>query len=479
MRLPRSFRLFIIGIYIVLIPSGCKKLVGVNPPVTTISSANVYSSDATAAAVLTGIYTQMSGASLTASTSITSMSFFPELSADNLGLLTSLAAPSWIAYYTNNLTNANGDFWNIIYPDVFVVNSALQGITNSTTLTAAVKQQLIGEAKFIRAFYYFYLVNLYGAVPLVTGTDYTVNASLPRTSEIQVWQQIIQDLKDAQGLLSPNYLDATLQSTTSARVRPTSWAATALLARVYLYTDSFANAVTQATNVINNLTLYSLSTLNNTFLANSTEAIWQLQPVNAGQNTEDALAYIIPPTGPGVSYPFYLSNNLLNSFEAGDQRRLNWVDSVIVGNLTYYYPFKYKVDSIGAPVTEYSMVLRLGEVYLIRAEAEAEGAGGGLGTATDDLNMIRNRAGLPNYAGAMDQPSVIAAIMHERQVELFTEWGHRWLDLKRTGSIDSVMGSPGNACANKGGLWSSNWQWYPLPLSDLQGDPQLLQNAGY
>jgi len=74
---------------------------------------------------------------------------------------------------------------------------------------------------------------------------------------------------------------------------------------------------------------------------------------------------------------------------------------------------------------------------------------------------------------------LLAAIVHERQVELFTEWGHRWLDLKRTGKIDSVMGLPGSACMKKGGTWSPNWQWYPLPAYDLLHDPNLKQNDGY
>jgi len=128
-------------------------------------------------------------------------------------------------------------------------------------------------------------------------------------------------------------------------------------------------------------------------------------------------------------------------------------------------------------VTEYEMVMRLGEQYLIRAEAEANGAGGGFGSAVNDLNTIRNRAGLPNTAAT--QSTILTAIQHERQVELFTEYGHSWLDLKRTGNINMVMGNPGNACAMKGGTWNTDWQWYPIPLSELQSNPNLTQNTGY
>ena len=148
----------------------------------------------------------------------------------------------------------------------------------------------------------------------------------------------------------------------------------------------------------------------------------------------------------------------------------------MANGVTYYYSFKYKSDSLGAPVTEYEMVLRLGEQYLIRAEAEAE-----LGqtvSATSDLNAIRIRAGLDSTT-ASSQQDLLTAILHERQVELFTEWGHRWLDLIRSGTVNSVMGSPGNVCQEKRGTWSPDWQLYPISLYELQHDPNLVQNAGY
>jgi hypothetical protein len=116
------------------------------------------------------------------------------------------------------------------------------------------------------------------------------------------------------------------------------------------------------------------------------------------------------------------------------------------------------------------MFLRLGEQYLIRAEAEAH-----LNDNTNaikDLNIIRNRAGLANYAGATDQTSVLTAIMHERQVELFCEWGNRWFDLKRTGTIDAVLG------AEKPG-WQPYIALYPVPLTEIQSNPFLIQNPGY
>src|SRR5690606_16340716 len=97
-------------------------------------------------------------------------------------------------YYNNALLPINSS-WSRMYNFIFVANSAIEGLNEATALTPAVKQQLMGEAKFVRAFCYFYLINLYGDVPLVVTTDYRVNAILPRASEMMVYEQIISDLK--------------------------------------------------------------------------------------------------------------------------------------------------------------------------------------------------------------------------------------------------------------------------------------------
>lgn len=466
--------------------SGCKKLVDVTAPATNLTQKNVYTTDLTTAAVLTGIYAQMSG---NLNLNLPAMSNFPGLSADEYTLYPGATDPAQIAYYTNKLANntisPGNDFWSFTYRMIFMANAAIEGVNASTTLSTTVKQQALGEAKFVRALCYFYLVNLYGDVPLVLSTDYSTNASISRTPKAAVWIQINADLLDAQNGLSTNFLDGSLQLPITERVRPTKWAATALLARAYLYQGSWADAETQASLVINNTSQFGLSALNNAFLKASLgnkEAIWQLQPTQSGFNTQEAQFFTIPSSGPGFFNPVYLSNSLLNSFEAGDQRKANWINNVSVGAITYSYSYKYKVSAANpsitstAGMTEFEMVLRLGEQYLIRAEAEAQE--NKLTQSAADLNIIRSRAGLPNTT-ATTQSALLTAIYHERQVELFSEWGHRWLDLKRTNTIDAVMGAPGNVSITKGSTWQSYQQWYPIPLNELQKDPHLVQNSGY
>jgi len=363
----------------------------------------------------------------------------------------------------------------------------MEGLQNNPAIAAPIKQQLTGEAKMIRAYWYFYLTNLYGDVPLVTKTDYKVNVNLSRTPRADVYTQMILDLKDAANQLSSNFVDATDTAGTTERARATKWAAKALLARMYLFNGDYMNAEALTGEVIANTALFSLGTdLNSVFLANSTEAIWQLAtPLPNSINTADGRGFILlaAPSGGLPQGSTAISPQLMSSFEAGDLRKADWVGSFATTGVpatTYYFPYKYQVhDDNNNPNgrTEYNMVLRLAEQYLIRAEARAQQ--GNTAGALADLNVIRNRAGLAGYGGPTDNASLLAAILHERQVELFTEWGSRWFDLIRTKTVDAVMGAPGNVCQAKGGTWNANKALFPIPESEIQADSHLTQNAGY
>jgi hypothetical protein len=179
----------------------------------------------------------------------------------------------------------------------------------------------------------------------------------------------------------------------------------------------------------------------------------------------------------GTTNSVTLSSFLVNSFEPGDKRRLNWTHDTTISGNTYTYAYKYKINSPTSSKAEYPTILRLAEQFLIRAEARAQQ--NNFPGAVADLNVIRNRSGLVAYSGNNDLSSVMAAVLHERQVELFTEFGHRWLDLKRTQTINTVMGTPGNVAQAKGGSWSDYKQLFPLPNADLLIDLHLTQNPGY
>lgn len=473
-------------IFICICNTSCKKLVEIDPPSTSLTVQSAFNDDYATTGVMTSHYGALSDENGNPGT-LTGISRLASLSADELTLWSGTTNSIYIAHYSSNIPANLVDglghtplFWP--YYHLYECNTVIENINASTDLSISVSNQILGEAKFMRACYFFYLVNLYGDIPMPLNTDININTSLARTSKDQVYQQIITDLKEATGLLSSDYLDAGLRKylTKVERVRPTKWAALALLARTYLYTQDFNNAELTASNVINHTDLFSLTTLNDVFKANSREAIWQLEPVVPGRNSPDGYFFNIPATGPSSPRPVYLSNTLLNSFEPGDARRIlgNWVNTVTTGSGTIYYiASKYKLGLGSTPGGEYTMMFRLGEQYLIRAEARAKL--GNVDGAREDLFTIRRRAGLADGTlTANDQTSLMTAVMHERQVELFTEWGHRWFDLKRTGTIDAVM-SVEAPKKGPGITWQSTDALYPLPFGDLQLDRNLTQNPGY
>lgn len=190
-----------------------------------------------------------------------------------------------------------------------------------------------------------------------TSTVVKVNIQLSRTPKKQVYEQIIKDLKEAEALLSPEYLNGGLKKYSSApeRVRPTSWAASALLARVYLYNEEWSNAELTSSKLISNNGLFGLEPLNDVFKKDSREAIWQLQTVYTGMNTGDGGFFILSSFGLSEYNPVYLSSFMLNAFEPGDSRAVpgNWVDKTVISGTTYYYPFKYKLSYGSTQGAEY------------------------------------------------------------------------------------------------------------------------------
>jgi hypothetical protein len=447
--------------------TSCKKFLEIPPPQNQLTSSNVFSTDATAMSAQSAIYGSMGPGSA----DFYNLCLYPAFSSDELiDYSTNITD---VQLYSNSLTSDNSyiqTIWSVAYNYIYQANAVLEAVTSSIQLSDGVKKQLLGESKFTRAFWQFYLVNDFGSVPLVTSTNYQTNNTAIRSSVAQVYQQIIKDLTDAVIELNPNFVGPDGYTQTNDRERPTQSAAAALLARVYLYEGKYDSAEQQATSVINNSSFSLLSDLNSVFLANSQESIWQIGSTQGNTNEAFHLILLAPPQGGGQS----ISSQLMNAFEPGDMRRVNWIDSLISGNTTYYFPYKYKNRQISPPVTEFETVLRLSEQYLIRAEAEAQ-----LGDSTDaivDLNLIRTRAQLPPYSATIQGP-LLLSILHERQVELFTEFGHRWFDLKRTGNVDAVMSVVTPTKDN--GMWQTTQQLYPIPLSEIKTNSRLSQNRGY
>ncbi|MDF2188010.1 RagB/SusD family nutrient uptake outer membrane protein [Paraflavitalea sp. CAU 1676] len=484
---------FIPLLILIFSAGSCKKFVDLQAPDTSLDATQVFQNDVSATATINVILAEMASEPILVQ-GYQGVSVVTGLTGDEL--LTLSTMQDYLTLVTNNVLPNNGilkTIWGKAYLHIYRVNATIAGVQASTGITEPVRKQLLGEARFLRAFCYFYLVNLFGPVPVVTSTNYETNRLAPRQAVNLVYDQIIADLKEAQSLLPASYLSGS-NSTTTARIRPNKWAATALLSRVYLYTQDWAKAEAQASSVIGQPT-YSLdANLNTVFKSSAKEAIWQLPPVkNASGNTlfvfdgsHFSTEYLrsngLAPFSFSYDISDYLNPALAASFEPGDKRKQNWLDSSTDGNKYYHLPFKYKnylyTTSCQA---DHLAVLRLAEQYLLRAEARARQSN--FAGAATDINLVRARAGLGAIA-LSSMTEALAALEQERRVELFMEGGHRWLDLKRwPGRNNPAISRAEEIMAvyapTKGAVWSKDWLLYPIPQIEVKNGPNITQNPGY
>ncbi|PZD76445.1 RagB/SusD family nutrient uptake outer membrane protein [Mesonia sp. K7] len=450
--------------------TSCEDFVDVEVPAHKTVSATVFSNDQSAQSAMQGIYNELSRADFSGRMA-SAVTVLAGLSADNLKTTTS-SHPELKEFYENLILPSNTNnfnLWSSIYNIIYMCNAVVEGVENSDGLSPEVSDRLIGQAKCIRAFGYFYLTNLYGDVPLITSTDYRTNAVAPQQAPQEIYVQMVKDLEDALELLPLEYPNA-------ERTAVNQGTAMALLARVYLYLQDWTQAELLSNEVINNPNYTLLDSLDEVFLANSQEAIWQISPIGAGNsltNTPEGSFFILN-SPPGYSKPVALTESLIDTFKPHDNRRVDWIGTYQDETTTFYYPYKYKIPyATGADYTEYSMVLRLAEQYLIKSEALARK--GDLNNAVIALDKIRMRAGLDplsSIAPNIQQEALLDSIQLEKRREFFTEWGHRWLDLKHTGKIDEVL-------QDEKPYWQGAYQYYPIPEEDLQNNPYLTQNPGY
>lgn len=441
--------------------AGCEDFLEPETPLDQIEQKKIFANETTANAAVTTLYGKLrDGGFLSGSLSGNGYKF--GLYADELDYY-SFPGFANEAFYLHQILPSNtalADIWAIPYNIIYSANAVLEGMETASALPAELKQQLKGEALFVRAFCHFHLVNSFGDVPYIKTTDYSINASVSRMSFQTVYDNILADLLEAKSLLGTEYMD-------SERVRPNSLVVSALLARVYLYRQDWTNAEVESTGLINN-SLFTLDTdINNVFLKESPSTIWQFKPLNEGDNTLEAGIYVLPFGPPRIAA---LNPALPGQMEAGDLRKINWVGEVSDGSQTWFFPNKYKEMSNTGTSVEYSKVFRLAEQYLIRAEARA--MSGNISGAQQDLNLVRNRAGLENTTASTAE-QLLDAILSERRFELFTEFGHRWFDLRRTGMAAEVL-------APLKSNWKNTDVLLPIPESELSANPNLNpQNPGY
>lgn len=452
-----KFPCIVIFLFLITI-TGCKKLVQVDEPDDSLTTSTVFSNDSLAQAAVNGLYIKIM--SNTKFLLNGGMSLFPGLSADELMRTSAMNNEEQFfnnAINPNNLL-LNSNLWKAAYSYIYHCNICIEGLLKSKGVTTELKKRFTGEVLFVRALCYYYLVNLYGDIPLVLGTNAEINAMLPRTPAKMVYEQMETDLLEAREALSGTIINTA----------PTQYAAMALLARVYLHMEEWDKAEAMADAVIDAGQFSLPSDLSTTFKHYSPEIIFQWAPVNANSNSGEGFIFV--PSSLTIRPNYTIDTSLLSAFEANDLRRHNWVNTVKINGTTYDYPYKYKIFR-SSVAEEYNVVLRLAEQYLIRAEARANLLK--IQEAVTDINAIRIRAGLPELATNISSEKCLQHLLQERRIELFAEWGHRWFDLKRTHQADTVLG------AAKSSYWNPYDKLYPIPFTELENAPNLEQNPGY
>ena len=364
-------------------------------------------------------------------------------------------------FISHNITADNGNLesvWTGIYQTINGANQVIEKVPKvvDATFTAGQQNQLTGEGYFVRALAYFDLARCWGGVPitLTPTTTATDKNAIGRSTLAQTYAQVLSDLNTADSLLSL----PTAQNPVRAN-RETDWA---LKARYYLYQQDWANAEAYATKVIADATNYQLLAPYSSWFQPASavatkESVFELSYNATYQNS--SRGYWQPPANggtrqwaPGDSIVSLLNNPLIG----GGRSALVAATSTN----TWYGNLFYR-----SPATDPSYIIRIAEVYLIRAEARAQQ--NELTPALTDLDAIRNRAGLAGSTAAT-QADILLAIENENRVEFALE-PHRWFDLVRTGRAAAVLG-----------ITNPDDLLFPIPLNEVQLSKGVLtQNPGY
>jgi len=345
--------------------------------------------------------------------------------------------------------------WTAIYTVINRANQVISKIplVQDPLLTEALKNQYLGEAYFIRALSYFDLARTWGGVPIITAPTLTYkdNSGIPRSNKAETYAQVLKDLDLAETLLPA----------TTDRYRATQKTVWALKSRFYLYNNGWAKAEEYATKVISDVTNYELIKPYSAFFASNArgtkESVFEIfyngtTEVNPHRNQWQ------PQTNGGTRQwaPNDALVALLNDPLTGGTRNV----LIAKDNQDRWYGNLY----YRTPASDPSFVIRIAELYLIRAEARAQQDN--LVDALSDLDAVRSRAELAPSV-AVSREEILLAIENEARLEFALE-PHRWFDLVRTGRATTVLN-----------FTDVNKYVMPIPSQQLLVDKALNQNEGY
>lgn len=442
---------YIVPVLAVVSLVSCKKFLEVEP-VDSVSDGQTIVDKTSAETATRGLYRALSADGYYGLT-FQSIGY---LSGDNVQWTGSQSIVQQFISHNVRADNANiATAWSAIYATINRANHIIAKVPNVTDplLTQSLRNQLTGEAYFVRALAYFDLARTWGGVQLALEPTNSASdkTGIKRSSLAETYAQVLSDLNAAEPLLPE----------TTNRVRATKKTVWALRARYHLYQKEYALAETYATKLLGDGANYTLVKPYSAFFANNAvttqESIFELS--YSSTYTNGHRNQWQPPANNGTRQwaPSDAFLTLVNDTTIGGNRNAlvaKTSQGLWYGNLYYR-----------SPATDPAYVLRIAEQYLIRAEARAKQPGK-LTDALADLNAVRNRAGLTNST-AVTEDDVLLAIENERRIEFAFE-PHRWFDLVRTDRAGTVLG-----------VTDKNRWVLPIPANEVLIDVSLEQNIAY
>lgn len=446
--------------------SGCDSTLDIDSPADKLTVETLYSNAEAISAAHAGLY---ANTFLSRNVFYNYIPTYVSMFSDDMKYRQTSYAEYYANLYTEN-TSIIANIWQYLYQFIYNSNLFMENVENNAVLSDVQRRIYVGDALVFRSLAYFYLTNFYGDVPLILSTSNAENATMPRSAQSTIYAQIEKDLLTAAELLNSDGNRGVVYFSTDACY--------ALLARVYTYTEQWDKAIEYANKLIPEAdggsgTKYQLEEIAKVYKSSSKEAIFSAN-IEGYSGSGTYVGYtregnIFVPSANTVNYQ--LTSSIVDLLLATpDDQRNQWIDN----RKGVYFPYKYKnrATPTNSDDYEYQSWFRLTEDYLIRAEALAHQ--GNLEKAVEDINKIRNRAGLSDLdATVMSQNDVLDAVLEERHKEFFCEMGHRFFDLRRTGKIDEVLG----ACDWK--QWEHFRQWLPIPKTEILNNINLTQNDGY
>jgi hypothetical protein len=464
---------------IILLGPGCTKVTDIKPE-DRISSDVAFQTPARINAAVIGVYNALQSPEFLSGRSLVYSDVLGQdvvILGDYFSSIFRYRMLASDAYATNE--------WTAGFTAIQVANRVIEGIQANASIAGNLTNSYIGECRFGRALAMLTLVDHFAqpynftptashlGIPVITKSSVTYTSAdlVPRNTVAEVYTQIISDLQFAEANIVPDQGDASVQ-------RANNLAATALLARVYLYKGDYANAKIEAEKVISS-GVYSLNANQSGAFGpgnyQSAESVFSISNnQNDNPNTNNALPmhYSPPPSGRG---DLAASRTFLNlpGFAADDKRRALFV--VVTGNT---YTTKYAdVATRG----DWAPIIRYPEVLLTAAEASVRASNTVDAISLGRLNLVRDRSRVSaaqyTLADFSSAQSFIDAVLLERRIELAFE-GHRIEDLGRT-----KQGVTGKQADDYSPLpdvaYGANQLVFPIPEHDTKLNPNLKQNPGY